>query len=369
VLSGLGAAHAVGVVHRDMKPENIFLCRLANGQRTVKLLDFGIAKLNALEGGIQHSGAMTQTGSLLGTPIYMAPEQVFGEKNLDHRADFWSLGIVFYECLTGACPTDADNLGQIFKLISTHGFPPLRVRLPALDPGLATLIDTMLSIQPEDRPDSAGEIANVIAAHIGLSLPLIPEPTWLPGARRQNANGAEAGGVVDVDERLDVAAVSLHPMRAAQPSSSVQPTVAIDALREAARPIDSLRSPEWRRVSMVAVVLAVLLGGGVVFYAYSRGATTSPKAEAPSMSTPTLADAKPREEVEREADVSGVPSVALSVKEATVLPTPAPPAPTGSGVAHDRPTSKKLAKTSSPAVTSNPKVKSGPGGIYNDSPY
>jgi serine/threonine-protein kinase len=366
VLAGLGAAHAVGVVHRDMKPDNIFLCRLANGQTMVKLLDFGIAKLTGLETGIQHSGAMTQTGSLLGTPIYMAPEQVFGEKDLDHRADFWSLGIVLYECLTGACPIDGDNLGQIFKMISTRGFLPLSVRLPALDPVLAALIDEMLSIVREDRPDSAGEIAEVIATRMSLSSPTIPEPTWLPEARRKNRNMGGPRDVAEVKNEPGRSPISLHPTLAAPPTLSDQPTLAATA--GTASSIDSARPQAWRRGLMVAAGLLVLVVLGVVFRANSRETATLPSKSAPSTSATNPANANARE-IEPEPNAASVPSVAVSTSQASLPTTSAPISPTGSSAIRNRPTSKTPPKSSSPTATSDTKVKSGPGGIYSDSPY
>jgi len=118
VCSAIGCAHALGIVHRDLKPENIFLAISPSGQE-VKVLDFGIAKLTASEGDAAHSGAITGTGAILGTPYYMAPEQLFGEKDIDHRADIWALGIIFYEALTGQRPTQGQNVGQIYKIVVT----------------------------------------------------------------------------------------------------------------------------------------------------------------------------------------------------------------------------------------------------------
>src|SRR5690606_370145 len=121
VLSAVGMAHARGIVHRDLKPENIFLCRpTAHGSSRVRVLDFGIAKVTAVEGNMVHTGKLTQTGSVLGTPTYMAPEQVYGEKGVDHRADIWTLGIILYECLHGACPVQGENVGQVFKSITQN---------------------------------------------------------------------------------------------------------------------------------------------------------------------------------------------------------------------------------------------------------
>jgi eukaryotic-like serine/threonine-protein kinase len=184
ILGGMGAAHAVGVIHRDIKPENIFLVPTPEGAQTVKLLDFGIAKLTALTSAIRHTAALTQTGSVLGTPMYMAPEQVFGEKSIDHRADIWSLGVVMYECLTGECPILGDNVGQIFKSISQRSFPPITDVMPSLNPHVAELIDAMMASRPEDRPESARAVAERLSFALDLEPPSIAEPRWLPGAKR-----------------------------------------------------------------------------------------------------------------------------------------------------------------------------------------
>src|SRR5688572_27447613 len=97
-ISAVGAAHALGIVHRDLKPENIFLAGCA-GAPAVKVLDFGIAKLT--QTGESAASGVTATGSLLGTPCYMSPEQAFGERDVDHRADIWSFGVILYEALAG----------------------------------------------------------------------------------------------------------------------------------------------------------------------------------------------------------------------------------------------------------------------------
>src|SRR5207302_644895 len=98
VASALEAAHALGIVHRDLKPDNVFLSRRGDDV-DVKVLDFGIAKLTAVDGLAARTQALTGTGSMIGTPYYMSPEQVVSEKDLDARADIWSLGVVLYEGL------------------------------------------------------------------------------------------------------------------------------------------------------------------------------------------------------------------------------------------------------------------------------
>ena len=127
VVAGLKAAHERGVVHRDLKPDNIFLCE----DGTVKVLDFGIARVtfDAADPAIT-AEALTDTGQILGTPQYMAPEQIFGEKDVDARADVWALGVILYQALAGARPFDGTNPGQVFKAIALDPPTPLDERVP-----------------------------------------------------------------------------------------------------------------------------------------------------------------------------------------------------------------------------------------------
>jgi serine/threonine-protein kinase len=128
--SALGAAHAKGIFHRDVKPENIYLVRRGDAD-FVKVVDFGISK--AVKPGGGEEGAegyrLTHTGLLLGTPLYMSPEQARGEEDLDHRVDIWALGVMLYECLTGEVPFRANNYLQIISQVLTHTpLPPSQLR-------------------------------------------------------------------------------------------------------------------------------------------------------------------------------------------------------------------------------------------------
>jgi eukaryotic-like serine/threonine-protein kinase len=118
--SALGAAHAKGIFHRDVKPENLYLVRRGDAD-FVKVVDFGISKA-VKPGGDEGAEAyrLTHTGLLLGTPLYMSPEQARGDEDLDHRADIWALGVLLYECLTGEVPFRANNYLQIISQVLTH---------------------------------------------------------------------------------------------------------------------------------------------------------------------------------------------------------------------------------------------------------
>jgi len=120
VASALGAAHAKGIFHRDVKPENVYLIRRGETD-FVKVVDFGISKV-VKPGGDDGGEAyrLTHTGLLLGTPLYMSPEQARGDEDLDHRVDIWALGVLLYECLTGEVPFRANNYLQIISQVLTH---------------------------------------------------------------------------------------------------------------------------------------------------------------------------------------------------------------------------------------------------------
>jgi tRNA A-37 threonylcarbamoyl transferase component Bud32 len=124
VAGALGAAHAKGIFHRDVKPENIYLVRRGDAD-FVKVVDFGISKAVKPGGDDGEAGyRLTHTGLLLGTPLYMSPEQARGQEDLDHRVDIWALGVLLYECLTGEVPFRANNYLGIIAQVLNHTAPP-----------------------------------------------------------------------------------------------------------------------------------------------------------------------------------------------------------------------------------------------------
>ena len=163
VCSALAAAHAAGLIHRDVKPSNVFLHRTERGEVT-KILDFGIAKL-AAESAIGQS--LTIDGSLLGTPAYMAPER-FRRGPYGPKSDIYSVGAMLYEMLTGRLPfipSTADPLALV-AMQAEEDPPPLRTRRPDVSPALEALVLQALSRNPELRPTAdqlARRIAHVIA--------------------------------------------------------------------------------------------------------------------------------------------------------------------------------------------------------------
>jgi serine/threonine protein kinase len=156
-MEGVAAAHAARVVHRDLKPENLFVVSEADGTRgTTKVLDFGVSKLrdDATSTPAVGDGLVTRTGTMVGTPGYMAPEQVRGLRDLDARTDVWALGVILYEMLTGEMPFANETLGQTLIAIATE--PPIPIESVAKDlpPGLAGVVHRALEKAPDDRyPD------------------------------------------------------------------------------------------------------------------------------------------------------------------------------------------------------------------------
>ncbi|MFT3771779.1 MAG: protein kinase [Minicystis sp.] len=158
-LAGLAAAHAGGVVHRDIKPANLFLARGPGGAVTVKVLDFGIAKLRPDPLSASGTTAFTTTGTLLGSPLYMSPEQVQSSRDVDHRTDLWSMGCVLYAMLTGRAPhARLASVGQILVAVCTSPPPPLREIAPWVPPEVAGMVHRALAHHPAERPASAAAL-------------------------------------------------------------------------------------------------------------------------------------------------------------------------------------------------------------------
>ena len=184
VASAVRAAHARGVVHRDLKPDNVFLARVADAPGPeVKVVDFGLAKPFIAN---MATTALTQTGSVMGTPYYMSPEQVYGEKDIDGQADVWALGVILYECLSGVKPFEGENFGQIFRKV-THGlYRPLREAAPDVPLAVDALVGRALSHDRAQRP-TAAELHDTLAGmRASESLP--------PPAQMGRVGAAGGGG-------------------------------------------------------------------------------------------------------------------------------------------------------------------------------
>jgi serine/threonine-protein kinase len=122
VARAISKAHEVGIVHRDLKPGNVFIVK-NDDEEVAKVLDFGIAKVTPVAGLEEGANVATRTGSLVGTPCYMSPEQALGHKTIDHRSDLWSLAVIAFECVVGKRPFDSEALGDLIVAICARPIP------------------------------------------------------------------------------------------------------------------------------------------------------------------------------------------------------------------------------------------------------
>jgi serine/threonine-protein kinase len=293
---GVQAAHALGIVHRDLKPHNLFVCRREDGTDLLKVLDFGVAKLEALE-----SSAATRTGTVLGTPSYMAPEQARGEKTVGHGADVYALGAILYELLSGKKPHPGASHNAILHHISTQPAVPLASAQEGLPAGLVAVVEQALAAVPEERPASAEAFGQALAPWLEHRAWPAPKIDATPAVREGEESSTELAPASPLGER-----------------SSAAPSLAVASLelergREATRP----QGPP--RAFLVLAGLATLLA--VSFFLSQRNAPSAEK-------SPPAAPA-PLAEVSQH-DVAAAPlghEPAAPAPLATVAPAPAPVTP------------------------------------------
>ena len=274
VCSAVGSAHEKGIVHRDLKPENIFL---AGG--CIKVLDFGIAKLTALDGDAMRSTGIS-TNLLVGTPAYMAPEQVFAERDIDHRADVWALGIVLYEALSGVCPTAGDNIGQVLKHVVSRPFERLADLAPAMPEELVAMVTRMIERDRERRPSDLREVQEVLERFATHKDTPIGRPVVAVIADR--ARKAEV--FQNDDGRSDTAPATPHADTVRASPRRAHPRHVSSA---ASTPASGRRRRRWPLVAVGACGVAIT---GVVVWWVLPSASQPPLAMSPLASpTATLA--------------------------------------------------------------------------------
>ncbi|MBM4356824.1 MAG: protein kinase [Deltaproteobacteria bacterium] len=196
VAKALAAAHALGICHRDIKPDNVFLAN-AHDEVVVKVFDFGIAKTSDLADAQR---GLTGTQSMLGTPDYMSPEQLLSPKDADQRVDHWSLAVVAYELLTGYLPFSGETLAALSIAISTGRFPPATTRRSGLPRSIDAWFELALNPDPTQRFTSARDLAAAFRLAAEGMMPMlnpppserISLPAGAPSAR-SSLDGARVG--------------------------------------------------------------------------------------------------------------------------------------------------------------------------------
>lgn len=361
VVSAVGTAHAAGIVHRDLKPDNVFLSRTPDGQ-VVKVLDFGIAKLTHTDTDAAHTGGLTGSGAMLGTPYYMAPEQIFGEKDIDHRADVWALGIMFFECMAGVRPTQADNIGQILKIVTTGKIVPLGQLAPDAPEDLRSLVDRMLSRERDARP-TLHEVRQVLSRYAtDVSVRTFRDPA---------VRGAPSSApTLDADDKRvsfrtgdDVNPLGLT--QTADPASSGPRAVeGLGTLDSTTRPPNVPPRAGTRTGLAIAAVAAAGVVAALAFTFTRHEATPPPGATAsstpsivvdsPVVSVPTSATAP---NIAPAASAAAQPSASASATARTVksaAPKASTPSVTASAAASAPPTSASASSHASGGVVEKP---------------
>ena len=331
--SGLGYAHTQGIVHRDVKPANVFI--LEDG--TVKLLDFGIAKLA--------TSTLTRQGDVVGSAPYMSPEQIAGTQDLDGRSDVWSTGVLLFELLTGKKPFDGDALTTVVMGILKHEPPPVDQLIPGMPKSVAEVVARALHKDRDRRYQTAEEL--------GRELQLIRKTQQLSNLPPMDATRFASTNVLK----------ALHDDRQKQEHGARLPTRRCNR-----RPRLQRRSPRdrSRKMWIIGVAAAVLIVAVAVGYPMLQSETPAATAPGPAADGSRLATAEP---VSAPPAATPPPAAAAVPPETTssrgAINKPAAPTVATKKSAEPPPVKKGAAPATEPAATAPapPPVKSAPANV------
>ena len=289
----LGRAHAAGIVHRDIKPDNIFLAREPDDDADVaKLLDFGVAKI-AME--LASDSQVTGTGALLGTPLYMSPEQIRGARDVDLRADLYSLGLVAYTMLTGSEAVAGETFGDLLINICTKPLPSLVTAVPSLPYAMEGWFQRACAREPGGRFASAQELIDALRTVAGAASRSGPSPVAVLPASTLESAGAAVPASPSFGHSAAVAPTLAAPAVTTSPSlhqgAPIPPMLSQSA---AAVSVTAAGVPRRQTSALVwaGVLAGVLVAGSAVAFAISLGhrepaASIAPSATERAATTPT----------------------------------------------------------------------------------
>jgi serine/threonine-protein kinase len=304
----IAEAHALGIVHRDLKPSNLFCIRRPDGRLSIKVLDFGISKVTAAA-AVAHD--ITRTSALVGSPLYMSPEQMVSSKNIDARTDVWSLGTILFELVTGQPPFSGQSVTELAVRVSNDPPTPMRSLRSDVPPGLEQVITTCLQKQRERRYPNVGDLA-VALREFGSERARASVERILDTLRSAGISDGRAGR-------------ETHALVSAVPSATAHGVSGSTAASWGSTGATSSRS----RKAMVAggAVLSLLLLAGGAFVVARRPVP----AAVPSAGfdpTPSVGVVTPSPSSPPQAALADVPIAAASAVSPLATALPAPPART-----------------------------------------
>jgi serine/threonine protein kinase len=315
VARALVRAHAMGIVHRDLKPENIFLVP-GDDHEVAKVLDFGIAKLD------QYSlrDKTTKTGSFMGTPYYMSPEQARG-KNIDWRSDLWALGVIVFQCLTGKPPFESEALGDLMGMILYDPIPKITERDPSLPPELEKFWERAINRDRELRFQSAKELADALAETAMLERREVP--TLPPRNSMPSLVDSDQASVPPLSHTLGRGAYdSQRPLLSDASESDFETGAPVSRSNGSVFPTLGELTPRQRKLAVLTGVAALALIGFGIAKLASGGSQLGPHAAGEGADAPVAEPAPP-------------PTPVVAPRLAEAPPTPLPSLST-SGARPDR---------------------------------
>jgi serine/threonine-protein kinase len=210
LMRGVAAAHSYGIVHRDLKPENVFLCPPERGRPGgAKVLDFGISKLRQGD----KNAELTEAGVFVGSPYYMAPEQIADSRSVDARADVYSIGVMLFEALTGRVPFDAESLSALFAKVVTEKAPAIEDLRPDLPAALCDVVMRAMNADPKARYPTMREMAEALE-------PFAQGLRFDPGGDAFDVAWRERGSMIDVNMRMSDPPSAPDSTRDSDPAAS-----------------------------------------------------------------------------------------------------------------------------------------------------